>query len=69
MARTSEIPVGLEYFELPDAVQARRQALPDRQHEGQPLTAAERQEAKGLVELAEFLSLLHVRAQRATPPT
>ena len=69
MAQTIEIPVDLARFELPDAVQARLQALLDRQDEGQPLTAAERQEAEGLVELAEFLSLLHLRAQRPTPPT
>ena len=67
MAHTIEIPVDLARFELPDAVQARLQALLDRQDAGQPLTAAERQEAEGLVELAEFLSLLHLRAQRATP--
>jgi hypothetical protein len=69
MAQTIEIPVDLARFELPDAVQARLQALLDRQNEGQPLTAAERQEAEWLVELAEFLSLLHLRAERATPPT
>jgi hypothetical protein len=50
-------------------VQARRQALLDRQDAGQPLTAAERQEAAGLVELAALLALLHLRAQCATPPT
>jgi hypothetical protein len=65
MAQTIEIPVDLARFELPDAVQARLQALLDRQDEGQPLTAAERQEGEGLVALAEFLSLLHRRAQRA----
>ena len=69
MAHTIAIPVDLARFELPDAVQARRQALLDRQDAGQPLTAAERQEAAGLVELAEFLALLHLRAQCATPPT
>jgi hypothetical protein len=68
MAHTIEIPVDLARFELPAAVQARLQALLDRQHAGQPLTAAARQEAAGLVELAEFLALLHRRAQRATPP-
>jgi hypothetical protein len=65
MAQTIEIPVELACVELPEAVQARLQALLDRQDAGEPLTAAERQEAEGLVELAEFLSLLHRRAQRA----
>ena len=69
MAQTIEIPVDLARFELPDAVQARLQTLLDRQDAGQPLTAAERQEAEGLVKLAEFLALLHLRAQRALPPT
>ena len=31
---------------------------------GSPLSAAERREAEGLVELAEFLSLLKLRAKR-----
>jgi len=52
-------------FELPQAVQARLQDLLDRQDEGQPLTQAERKEAEGLVELAEFLSLLRLRATPA----
>jgi hypothetical protein len=68
MVQTIEIPVDLARFELPAAVQARLQALLDRQDDGEPLTAAERQDAEGLVELAEFLLLLHLRAQRATPP-
>jgi hypothetical protein len=50
-------------------VQARRQALLDQQDDASPLTPAERQEAAGLVALAELLSLLHLRAQRhASPP-
>src|SRR4051794_26714155 len=69
MAPTIEIPVDLARFELPGVVQARLQALLDRQDAGQPLIAAERQEAAGLVDRAEVLSLLHLRAQRPTPPT
>jgi hypothetical protein len=34
---------------------------------GQPLTAQERAEAEGLVNLAEFLTLLRLRAERLTP--
>lgn len=65
MAETIEIPVELAYFQLPDAVQERLQLLLDRQDAGEVLTQAERREAEGLVELTEFLSLLHLRSQRA----
>lgn len=63
MAETIEIPAELAYFQLPDAVQARLQFLLDRQDAGEVLTQAERQEAEGLVELTEFLALLHLRSQ------
>ncbi|HFQ92860.1 MAG TPA: hypothetical protein ENK32_02540 [Anaerolineae bacterium] len=66
MLATVEIPVDLAVFELPDAVQARLEELLDRQDSGEPLTPAEREEAEGLVELAEFLTLLHLRAQRSS---
>jgi hypothetical protein len=68
MAHTIEIPVDLARFELPAAVKVRLPALLDRQDAGQPLIAAARQEAEGRVERAECLVLLHLRAQRATPP-
>jgi hypothetical protein len=64
MLKTIEIPVNLAHFQLPDAVQARLEFLLDQQDAGQPLTAAERREAEGLVALAEFLSLLNLRATR-----
>ena len=38
----------------------------DRQDQDNNLTPAERQEAEGLVELAEMLSLLQLRARRVT---
>jgi hypothetical protein len=60
-----ELPDDLARFRLPPGVQARLQALLDRQDEGATLTAAERQEAEGLVDLAEFLSLLRLRSERA----
>jgi hypothetical protein len=63
MAETIEIPAELAHFQLPDAVQKRLQFLLDRQDSGELLTQAERQEAEGLVELAEFLSLLRLRSQ------
>ena len=55
----------LVYFELPPAVHARLQELLDRQDQGHPLTEEERMEAEGLVQLAEFLSLLRLRAHRS----
>lgn len=64
MAETIEIPAELAQFQLPEAVQARLQFLLDRQDAGEVLTQTERQEAEGLVELVEFLSLLRLRSQR-----
>lgn len=60
-----EFPTDLEKFRLPAGVQQRLQELLDRQDQGNNLTPAERQEAAGLVDLAELLSLLQVRARRA----
>jgi hypothetical protein len=68
MAQSIDIPAELARFELPAGVQSRLQALLDKQDAGTPLTPAERQEAEGLVELAEFLSLLHLRARRLAAP-
>lgn len=65
MPEVIEIPIELTRFQLPQAVNARLQLLLDRQDEGTQLSQAERQEAEGLVELAEFLSLLRLRSQRA----
>ncbi len=61
-----ELPMDLEKFRLPVGVQQRLQELLDRQDQGDNLTPAERQEAEGLVDLAELLSLLQLRAFRAT---
>ncbi|RAM53453.1 MAG: hypothetical protein C6Y22_00975 [Hapalosiphonaceae cyanobacterium JJU2] len=66
MPEIIEIPVGLTHFKLPNAVQDRLQFLLDRQDTGEELTQVERQEAEGLVELAEFLSLLRLCSQRVT---
>lgn len=66
MPEIVEIPIELAQFQLPQAVQARLQFLLDRQDGGNPLSQAEQQEAVGLVELAEFLSLLHLRSARVT---
>ena len=64
-----EIPDDLARFRLPPSVQARLQDLLDRQDDGIALTNAERQEAEGLVNLAEMLSLLRLRAERAREST
>ena len=54
----------LLHFELPPAVHSRLQELLDRQDQGYELSTDERKEAEGLVELAEFLSLIRLRTQR-----
>ena len=59
-----DLPADLARFRRPEAVAARLQDLLDRQDSGQPLTAAERKEAEGLVDLAESLALLRLRAER-----
>ena len=59
-----DLPGDLERFRLPEAVAARLQSLLDRQDTGQPLTQMERREAQGLVDLAELLTLLRLRAER-----
>jgi hypothetical protein len=64
MAEVIEIPIELTRFQLPQAVQDRLQFLLDRQGEGCPLSLSEGEEAAGLVELVEFLSLLRLRSTR-----
>jgi hypothetical protein len=68
MSRTLAInvrmPDDLGRFRLPVGVQARLQSLLDRQDAGKRLTKAERQEAEGLVNLADLLALLRLRGER-----
>jgi len=59
-----DLPDDLARLRLPAAVAARLQALLDRQDAGSPLSTAEREEAEGLVDLAEFLTLLRLREER-----
>jgi hypothetical protein len=59
-------PADLARFRLPAAVGARLQSLLDRQDAGQPLSPDERAEAEGLVDLADLLTLLRLRAERET---
>ena len=62
-----DLPSELDRFRLPIALDTRLQSLLDRQDSAQPLTASERGEAEGLVDLAEFLTLLRLRAERSAP--
>jgi len=59
-----DLPADLEQFKLPSGVNDRLQDLLDRQDQGERLTDSELKEAEGLVDLAEFLSLLKMRTQR-----
>lgn len=59
-----DLPDDLARLRLPRAVADRLQGLLDRQDAGQSLSVAERDEAEGLVELAEFLTLLRLREGR-----
>lgn len=69
MPEIVEIPLELTRFQIPQAVQARLQFLLDRQDDGYRLSQAERQEAEGLVELTEFLSLLRLRSTQVMKQT
>ncbi len=60
-----ELPEDLKQFRLPKSVDGRLQTLLDKQSRAGKLTPAERREAEGLVELAEMLTLLRLRAERA----
>lgn len=59
-----EIPESLEGLSLPRGVDERLQNLLDRQDQAEELSSEERLEAEGLVDLAELLSLLRLRAHR-----
>ena len=61
-----QMPEELEGFRLPGALDRRLHDLLDRQDAGQVLTDAEREEAEALVNMAETLSLLQLRAETAS---
>ena len=50
-------------LELPEGVDRRLGSLLDKQDRGEELTEDERAEAEGLVELADLLSLIKIRAR------
>lgn len=58
-----DAPDELARFELPTGVHQRLQCLLDRQDRDESLAPEERQEAEGLVDLAELLSLLRTRGR------
>ncbi|MBW3543768.1 MAG: hypothetical protein KY476_26265 [Planctomycetes bacterium] len=59
-----EMPDELAKFRLPRALDCRLRELLDRQDSGQPLSTHEREEAQALVDVAEALTLLRLRAER-----
>lgn len=65
VATELEVPDDLAGFRLPRGVDRRLSDLLDRQDRGQLLSAEEREEAEGLQNLAETLTLLRLRAERA----
>jgi hypothetical protein len=62
-----DLPADLARFRLPEALATRLQDFLDRQDSGKPLTPKEWGEAEALVNLAEFLALLRLRAERMAP--
>jgi hypothetical protein len=60
-----KIPSDLERFSLPEGVNRRLQSLLDLQDRGESLSETERVEAEGLVDLADLLALIKLRARRA----
>lgn len=60
-----DLPGDLAQFRLPAAVDQRLHQLLNKQDSGSPLTDDERAEAQGLVDMAEALALLRLRAERA----
>lgn len=60
-----ELPGDLARFRLPVGVNSRLTALLDKQDSGQSLTDEERSEAEGLVDLADTLTYLGLKARAA----
>jgi hypothetical protein len=60
-----EIYSDLERVGLPEGVNRRLQSLLDLQDRGESLSETERVEAEGLVDLADLLALIKLRARRA----
>jgi hypothetical protein len=63
-----DLPADLARLALPEGVDRRLHVLLDKQDLGEPLTDDERVEAEGLVDLADLLTLLRLRATREGGP-
>jgi len=61
-----DVPRDWRKFRLPPALHNRLHELLDRQDDQGKLTPHERREAEALVELVDMLSLMKLRAQRAS---
>jgi hypothetical protein len=57
-----ELPADLAKLHLPEGLDRRLQFLLDKQNQGTPLTPDEQAEAEGIVDLADLLTLLRLRA-------
>ena len=64
-----ELPADMARLRLPEGVDRRLHVLLDKQDSGQALTEDERLEAEGLVDLADLLSLLRLRATGQSDPS
>jgi hypothetical protein len=62
-----EMPTDLARLRLPEGLDRRLRVLLDKQDQGHALTDDERAEAEGIVELADLLTLLRLRAANDTP--
>ncbi len=60
-----ELPQDWKRFQMPAALKARLSSLLDEQDRTGKLRKAEREEAQALTELADFLALMKLRAERA----
>ena len=60
-----ELPDDLARFKLPEGVNERLTSLLDKQDSGQVLTDQEKREAEGLVDLADTLTYLGLKAKAA----
>jgi hypothetical protein len=63
-----ELPGDLARLQLPQGVNRRLHRLLDKRDRDGKLSPTEQQEAEGLVELVDLLSLLKLRAERSASP-
>jgi hypothetical protein len=64
-----ELPEEMDFFRFPEALQARLEFLLNKQDRGEPLSDDERDEAEGLVEMADIVSTLRMRVELARRET